>query len=117
MSERAEGWGHIILTGLLVGFGGMFLTGTGLEEEIAFGLSGTVGILGLMVHRAITGGRAKAVRAGEADLADRVALLEARLAELDPVPERILELEERMDFSERLLAEGRQEQGTARPDA
>lgn len=37
----------------------------------------------------------------------RIADLEHRVAELESVQERIYELEERLDFSERLLAQGR----------
>lgn len=37
----------------------------------------------------------------------RIADLEQRVAELESVQERIFELEERLDFSERLLAQGR----------
>jgi hypothetical protein len=36
----------------------------------------------------------------------RIADLEQRVAELESVQERIFELEERLDFSERLLAQG-----------
>ena len=37
---------------------------------------------------------------------DRVALLESRMADLEVVQGRVAELEERLDFAERLLAQG-----------
>jgi len=40
---------------------------------------------------------------------DRAAELEARLAQVDDLHNRVLELEERVDFAERLLAQGRQD--------
>jgi hypothetical protein len=40
---------------------------------------------------------------------ERAAELEARLAEVDDLQHRVLELEERLDFAERLLAQGRQD--------
>ena len=40
---------------------------------------------------------------------ERAAELEARLAETDDLQRRVLELEERVDFAERLLAHGKHE--------
>ncbi len=46
-------------------------------------------------------------RGGSAALEQRVEELEARLAELETSSHRVAELEERLDFAERLLAQGR----------
>ena len=47
--------------------------------------------------------------------ADRIADLEARVAELEMVQNRVAELEERMDFSERLLTQQSSESRVMKP--
>lgn len=47
----------------------------------------------------------------------RLEEVEARLAEMEALQYRVAELEERLDFSERLLASGGQRQPQQRPDA
>ncbi len=53
---------------------------------------------------------------GEANLT-RMEDVEMRLAELDTLHARVAELEERLDFSERLLVSGGARQGQERPHA
>jgi len=68
---------------------------------------GAIGAISLVVlgYR-----RQRALRSLSHDLPeDRMAELEARLAEVDELQHRVAELEERVDFAERLLARGRQE--------
>ncbi len=64
------------------------------------------GPLGRALARRIEGGSAAA---GEPALLATVAELEARMAELEQQAGRVHELEERLDFAERLLAQGRTE--------
>ena len=49
--------------------------------------------------------------------AERIADLEARVAELEMVQGRVAELEERMDFSERLLTQQSHESRVASPES
>lgn len=53
---------------------------------------------------------------GEAQM-HRLEEVELRLAEMEALQERVAELEERLDFSERLLVSGGQRQLQERPDA
>jgi len=53
-------------------------------------------------------------KSGDAQLAAEVDHLRARVAELELVQDRVAELEERVDFSERLLAQGRESQSVGR---
>jgi hypothetical protein len=80
------------------------------QEEFAIGLvvAVSLGVLGWRRGRALR--RAPALTTGEAQV-ERVAELEARVADLESQHSRVLELEERLDFAERLLA---QERGPAR---
>lgn len=59
------------------------------------------GPLGRALARRIEGG---AAGAGDSNLVAGVAELEARVAELEQQAARVHELEERLDFAERLLA-------------
>jgi hypothetical protein len=80
------------------------------QEEFAIGLvvATSLGVLGWRRNRALR--RAPVMTTGEIN-AERVAELEARVAELESQQTRVFELEERLDFAERLLA---QERGPAR---
>ncbi|MHB1328779.1 MAG: hypothetical protein ACYC2K_11315 [Gemmatimonadales bacterium] len=53
----------------------------------------------------------------DAQLAGEVDHLRARVAELESVQHRVAELEERVDFSERLLTQGRESQSVGRNPA
>lgn len=80
------------------------------QEEFAIGLvvATSLGVLAWRRGRALR--NVPALTTGEAQ-AERVAELESRVAELESQHSRVLELEERVDFAERLLA---QERGPAR---
>lgn len=75
--------------------------------DFAFGLSiGAIG-LGLLigpVGRAIANWIESRILPGRRDPSPE---LEARLSEVDAMAQRLLELEERLDFTERVLASGR----------
>lgn len=67
-------------------------------------------VLGVRRHLALKRGATGAVGeiTGEA-VADRLAELDGRLQEMDALNYRVHELEERLDFAERLLAQARAE--------
>jgi Tfp pilus assembly protein PilO len=46
-------------------------------------------------------------RSGDRELQEELEQLRSRVAELEAVQHRVLELEERVDFAERLLSQGR----------
>ncbi len=73
---------------------------SGAEEELFFVLA--VSLIVLAVRRRVALRRSGA-EPGESDA--RFDYLEHRLAELEAGQERMMELEERLDFAERLLAQ------------
>ena len=80
----------------------------GVPEEVVlaavFGAS--VLVLGIRRHFALKGGAPPTTHEVQAA---RVEDLEQRVAELEAMAPRLAELEERLDFSERLLVQGRHE--------
>jgi hypothetical protein len=83
----------------------MFSEMSGSKEDVivpmVFGVSGVV----LAVRRNVALRRSPpGLTSGEVQV-ERLADLEARLADLEQVHYRVAELEERLDFSERLLAQ------------
>jgi hypothetical protein len=80
------------------------------------GITGVVGIIGRTVVRYQD--RKLRVGAGAPDPALRAELedLRAQLAEHEDVRQRVLELEERVDFAERLLARQRDRAPLPRPE-
>ncbi len=83
----------------------------GGNEEALIGGVGAVSlvILGVRRHFALKRGARGAIgeTTGEV-IADRLAELDARLHEIDGMNYRVQELEERLDFTERLLAQARE---------
>jgi hypothetical protein len=83
----------------------------GGNEEALIGGVGAVSlvILGVRRHFALKRGARGAIGeiTGEV-IADRMADLDARLHEIDAMNYRVQELEERLDFTERLLAQARE---------
>lgn len=77
-------------------FAGMGLAGASVYAVIAF--------TRVLVHRLEHGKGGRATEELEADLAD----LRARLEEGDALRTRVAELEERLDFAERLLTQQRE---------
>jgi hypothetical protein len=75
------------------------------HNDAFIGAIGAISLVVLGVRRQ----RALARQSGAEFPEDRAAELDARLAELDELRHRVLELEERVDFAERLLAQGKAE--------
>ena len=100
-------FGLDVVNSVLVAVGSMFtvilvgeLTGVG---ELALGaLVLCIGGYGILRHYAL---KSLALEEPETSGAWRMADVEARLAELEGVAGRVAELEERLDFAERLLAQ------------
>jgi hypothetical protein len=86
------------------------------EEDFAiasvFAVSAVV--FGIRRHVALKKAVEPGVGTGEMQ-AERIADLEARVAELELAQDRVMQLEERMDFSERLLVQGRSPAEVPRP--
>lgn len=78
------------------------------EIGVAFGFAASLVVLAWRRNRALR--NAPPVTTGEAQ-AERVAMLEDRLADLEAQQGRVLELEERVDFAERMLARQREAPG------
>ena len=77
-----------------------------VDEEIGLGfVFGTSAIL-FAIRRRLALRRDPGMTAEEM-AAERMAELEARVADLELAQDRVAQLEERMDFSERLLVQGR----------
>jgi hypothetical protein len=86
----------------------------GPGEEVAIAAVGALSmvVLGVRRHFALKRGGHRAVGeiTGEV-IGDRLAEVDARLQEVDHLQYRVQELEERLDFTERLLAQARAEPG------
>ncbi len=76
-------------------------------EEVGAASGAAASLVALAWRRQRALRSAPALTTGEAQ-AERVAILEDRLAELEAQQGRVLELEERLDFAERLLARQRE---------
>ena len=75
------------------------------DGAIAAVVAVSLGVLAWRRSRAL---RRQPFTTGEVQ-ADRLAQLEDRLAELEHVQQRVLELEERLDFTERLMVQHREQ--------
>jgi hypothetical protein len=78
------------------------------DEEVGVALVVAVSF-GLLAWRRARGLAEQRRSPGREEPADRIAELEQRVAELEYGQTRVLDLEERMDFNERLLARQRDE--------
>jgi hypothetical protein len=96
---------HVGVTGAI----GAFLVATGLREEIVWSAVTTISLVVLAARRRYGMRSTRAETTGESLAHARVADLEQRLSELEQRDYRVAELEERLDFAERLLAQGREE--------
>jgi hypothetical protein len=95
---------QVVLTGLaMVVVESMSPPGHAEDAFMALTIAGSVLLLAFRRSRART--QAPAERLHEDD--DRVGQLEDRLLELEAAQQRVMELEERVDFTERLLARER----------
>ncbi len=107
----------VIQAGVTLALVGSVAAGDGPIEAVGLIIATSFVILGLRRHLALKrGGEPAGLSTGQM-AAERVADLEARLEELEAVHARMVELEERVDFTERLLARGAQVELPAEPRA
>ncbi|HYN19499.1 MAG TPA: hypothetical protein VE078_00960 [Thermoanaerobaculia bacterium] len=98
---------HAILTGIVLFWIGAVNNRT--EDAIIFGsMASMTSLVILAVRRRLALNKAERLTIGQLD-GERVAELEERIAELELDRARVAELEERLDFTERLLAAGKQQ--------
>jgi hypothetical protein len=110
--RKPTGWdwlGATVGWGMLSIFTGVFLSeGLGAPEEVGVMTCFTMFVGGIAAVRVWWLRRppseADGLTTGEVQL-DRIEELEARVAELESAHPRIAEIEDRLDFSERLLAQ------------
>lgn len=96
----------------------VFTEGLHRQEDVALPLifGGSALLLGIRRHLALRKqGLSEGLSTGEM-AAERIADLEARIAELEMAQSRVADLEERMDFSERLLTQQSHESRVASPE-
>jgi hypothetical protein len=93
------------VTGMLLAFVGVS-GGPGELYPVMIGAS--LVVLGVRRHLALRTAERRGLTTGEMS-ADRIADLEQRMADLEAGQSRVAELEERVDFAERLLAQGSSE--------
>ncbi len=100
---------HVVLTGIAMGFVASVLPHTARNESLMFIVAGSS--IGLLAWRRQRGLKQLAsdpsvgLSTGQMAAA-RLEELETRVAELETNEARMLELEERLDFAERMLAQG-----------
>lgn len=104
---------HAAVTVAFMGFVSITRGPDGLYP-VAFGVS--VLVLGVRRRLALKGRNDRGLTTGEMH-AERIADLEVRVAELESVQARVYELEERLDFTERLLARERSPGALAPPES
>ena len=95
---------HVVITALLLG--AFLTTAHGGDEAALMGTMITAASLVVFAIRRSLALRRQArmqLTTGEV-AAERIAVLEHRVGELESVQDRVYELEERLDFAERLLA-------------
>lgn len=89
------------VTGAVLGF--VAISGAP-TEVLPLVLGASFALLGVRRHFALRAANRPGLTSGEM-AAERIAEMEQRMAELEAVQPRIAELEERLDFTERLLAQ------------
>jgi hypothetical protein len=102
---------HVGITGMFMVIVDSASTGPGSDGAIAAVVAVSMGILAWRRARALRG--RPPITTGEVQ-ADRLAQLEDRVADLEQAQGRVLELEERLDFTERLLVRQREQTEAAR---
>lgn len=93
---------QVIVTGAIAGITSEFLTGVPGDASVTGILAASVLLLSWRRHRALKR------EDRTPDSPERLEELEYRVTELESVQQRVLELEERLDFAERLLARQRE---------
>lgn len=96
----------VIQLGITIGIGSVAASWIQPEEEIGVGLVVAASLVVLAWRRARALKQQAPMTTGEVNL-DRLNYLEERLVELEAGQHRVMELEERLDFTERLLAQHR----------
>ena len=95
---------HVLVTAIVLGFTATF----NRPDEALFFFSGTavssLVLLSIRRRLALRKGETRGLTTGEM-AAERLAEMEERIAELEAGQARMAELEERLDFAERLLAQ------------
>jgi len=94
------------ITLAVLAFGSSFLSHGAAEAMIAGVCGVSLLVLGVRRHAALKRGRQDEAVAGV--VGERMAELEVRMAEMEQAQYRLHELEERLDFTERLLAQSRE---------
>jgi hypothetical protein len=102
-----------VVTGAFMGLVDM-TNGPEALYPVAVGVS--VLVLGVRRHFALKRQDRRGLTTGEMH-ADRIAELEQRVEELESVQVRVYELEERLDFTERMLARERSPSALAPPES
>ncbi|MGQ0702871.1 MAG: hypothetical protein ACT4PM_07030 [Gemmatimonadales bacterium] len=92
---------HAAITSALLTVGFSFGGGDEFVEYASFLLTGS--LIVLAIRRALALRRLRRTRLPELE-AERLAILESRVEDLEATQSRIVELEERLDFTERMLA-------------
>jgi hypothetical protein len=95
---------HVGITAMAMVVVDTFVTGPVENAWMAVVVAGSLGVL---AWRRVRGMRPTGPDTGEVQL-DRIQELEHRVAELEIQQGRVLELEERLDFTERLMAQQRE---------
>jgi hypothetical protein len=96
---------HVGITVMLMVVASTATSGGREEVPISLVVAGSLGLLAWRRQRAVRRG---IVTASGEYKSERVAELEQRVAQLEAEQGRVLELEERLDFAERLLAQHRE---------
>ena len=96
---------HFGVTVAVIVFGAAFFSHGAAETMMAAVWGGSLTVLGVRRHWALK--RMPTAPVGEIT-GERMAELESRLSEMDGMYLRLQELEERVDFAERLLAQARE---------
>lgn len=113
MSGRILGldWFEVLVHGAVTVAAGVavdaLLGGPVADLGMAGVIAGSLALLGWRRRRALTQGAEPGP--------ERVAELEARLAEVEEAVHRVYELEERLDFTERLLTQAREREAARLP--
>ena len=96
---------HVAVTGILLFW--VIVTNNRMDAMIGSSMVGTGSLVLLAVRRRLALRRAGSVGLTSGEMAAvRLAELEARVADLEAAQGRVFELEERLDFAERMLAQG-----------
>ena len=105
---------HVAVTGILLAW--VNATNSGTDVAVLSSMIGIGSLVVLSVRRrlALRRGQTVGLTSGEM-AAERLAELEQRMAELEAAQAQVGELAERLDFTERLLAQGGREQAQVGP--